>query len=95
MACKVSVVDEHGIIHEVEVDANSAYEALAKAMRHFRDHPWSLESQIQSETANILVKQPEVVLKVNIPEFNRFMSRTGGSPADVVRRANLKAILEL
>jgi hypothetical protein len=36
--CRVSCVDLRGVEHAVEVSANSLYEAVAQALRIFRDN---------------------------------------------------------
>ena len=38
--CRVSYVDIERVRHEVQVDADSLYEAVAKAVHHFRAGLW-------------------------------------------------------
>jgi hypothetical protein len=38
--CKVSCIDLQGVEHEIEVSAGSLYEAVAQALRIFRDNEW-------------------------------------------------------
>jgi hypothetical protein len=38
--CRVSCVDPAGIEHAVELSANSLFEAVAQALRIFRDNDW-------------------------------------------------------
>jgi hypothetical protein len=37
---KITWVDTQGIEHAVEVSAQSVYEAVAQALRVFREHEW-------------------------------------------------------
>jgi hypothetical protein len=39
--CKVSCIDLRGVEHAAEVTAGSLYEAVAQALRIFRDYEWS------------------------------------------------------
>jgi hypothetical protein len=38
--CKVSCIDLQGVEHAIEVSAGSLYEAVAQALRIFRDNEW-------------------------------------------------------
>jgi hypothetical protein len=42
--CKVSCVDLGGVEHTADVSASSLYEAVAQALRIFRDNEWVEET---------------------------------------------------
>src|SRR5712692_3494733 len=42
-ACKVTYRDAQGVEHTVQVTAQSLFEAVAQALRVFREHDWSGE----------------------------------------------------
>ena len=70
-ACKVSCVDLGGIEHTVEVTAGSLYEAVAQALRIFRDNDW-IERIGRGQTAILVkVKHPETEHMVRVQDFER------------------------
>ena len=61
--CKVSCIDLRGVEHAIEVTAGSLYEAVAQALRIFRDNEW-VEDIGRGQTA--------ITVKLSVP-------RSGGS----------------
>jgi hypothetical protein len=77
-ACKITCRDPQGIEHTVEVSAQSVFEAVAQALRVFREYEWC----DLALTASVLVRirQPEsrIVCRYGI-------STTGLKPTAEVR----------
>ena len=57
--CKVSCRDLSGIEHTVEVSADSLYEAVAQALRAFRESGWVGDLARGQFTISVIVKNPE------------------------------------
>ena len=57
-ACRVSCRDLSGIEHTVEVSADSLYEAVAQALRAFRESDWVGDLAGGQFTISVIVKNP-------------------------------------
>jgi hypothetical protein len=79
--CKVSRVDAEGIEHTVEVSAQSVFEAVAQALRVFREHDWCALALAASVLVRI--RQPEVEHRVQIRDFDHWLDAAGRSPAEM------------
>jgi hypothetical protein len=53
--CKVTWVDAEGIEHTVHVTAQTLYEAVAQALRVFREHDWC-DRDLRGSAASVVVK---------------------------------------
>jgi len=92
-ACRVSCVDLGGIEHAVEVTAGSLYEAVAQALRIFRDNDW-IESLGRGQTAILVkVKHPETEHMVRVQDFERWLEASPRSPADMILKNRLHELL--
>jgi hypothetical protein len=90
---RVSCVDLHGVEHAVEVSAGSLYEAVAQALRIFRDNEW-VESIGRGHTPiSVKVKQPEAEHTVRMQDFERWLEATPRSPADMALKTRLRELL--
>ena len=91
--CSVSCVDLHGIEHGVEVSASSLYEAVAQALRIFRDNEW-IDGIGRGQTAiSVKVKHPETEHTVRVQDFERWLEATPRSPAEMVLKNRLRELL--
>ena len=91
--CKVPCVDLGGIEHTVELTAGSLYEAVAQALRIFRDNDW-IERIGRGQTAILVkVKQPETEHRVRVQDFERWLEASPRSPADMVLKNRLRELL--
>ena len=91
--CRVSCVDLGGIEHTVEVTAGSLYEAVAQALRIFRDNDW-IEGIGRGQTAILVkVKHPETEHMVRVQDFERWLEASPRSPADMILKNRLHELL--
>jgi hypothetical protein len=91
--CRVSCVDLGGIEHAVEVSANSLYEAVAQALRIFRDNDW-IEGIGRGHTAILVkVKHPETEHTVRVQDFECWLEAAPRSPAEMVLKNRLRELL--
>ena len=82
-----------GIEHAVEVSAQSVYEAVAQALRAFRDHEWCEVLSHSMASVVVSVKQPEVEHRVRIRDFENWLQSAGRSPAEMALKSWLRDIL--
>ena len=91
--CRVSCVELGGVEHAVEVTAGSLYEAVAQALRIFRDNDW-IESLGRGQTAILVkVKHPETEHMVRVQDFERWLEASLRSPADMILKNRLRELL--
>ena len=71
--CRVSCVDLRGVEHAVEVSAGSLYEAVAQALRIFRENEW-IEGIGRGQTPiSVKVRHPETEHTVRVQDFERWL----------------------
>jgi hypothetical protein len=89
-SCRVSYLDSGGIEHTVQVSAQTLYEAVAQALRAFRDQPWC-DHDLRQSAASVLVKNapPQIEHRVKISDFEAWLACAGKSPVEAIlaRRA--------
>ena len=94
-SCKVTYLDAGGIEHAVQVSAQTLYEAIAQALRVFRDQPWC-DSDLRQSAASVLVKIAPLQIehRVKISDFEAWLASPGKSPAAAIFKSRLRAIVE-
>src|SRR5216683_2923596 len=91
--CRVSCLDSRGVEHMIEVSAQSLYEAVAQALRIFREDDWSEDSRRGPANVTVAVKQPEIEHKVRIKDFENWVDSAPRSPADMALKSRLRSII--
>ena len=91
--CKVSVADIAGVEHSTEVAAGSLYEAVAAALASLRKDDWVGEIGTGLTTVKVEVQQPPVTHEVRMKDFQAWLKRKSGSPAEMVLRDKLVKML--
>jgi DNA gyrase inhibitor GyrI len=69
------------------------YEAVAQALRVFRENAWVDEIGTGLTAVTVLAKQPEVQHRVLMKDFNRWLESSGKTPAEVVMKRRLRQLL--
>jgi hypothetical protein len=91
--CRVSYVELRGIEHAVEVSASSLYEAVAQALRIFRDNEW-IEVIGRGQTPiSVKVKHPETEHMIRVQDFERWLKAAPRSPAEMALKNRLRELL--
>ena len=91
--CKVSCVDLKQVEHMVEVSAASVYEAVAQALRIFRDNEW-VDDLAHGQTPIVVkVKHPEIEHTVRVQDFQRWLEANPRSPAEMILKNRLRELL--
>src|SRR5215831_15365939 len=93
-SCKVTWLDAEGIEHTVQVTAQTLYEAVAQALRVFREHDWC-DRDLRGSAASVVVKiaQPEIEHRVRIRDFASWLESVGKSPAEMILKTRLREIV--
>ena len=93
--CTVSFLDAKGEgSFSVQVTARSRYEAAARALKLFRDEPWSSESAYATGYLEISVRAPEGRYKILLADLERWLQQSGGSPREIALRQELQKLFE-
>jgi hypothetical protein len=88
-SCTVSFLDSSGIRHQVEVEAESLYEAGVLAIRTFRQHSCepgsnsSLEIEVKSSVTHIITPS----------RIQQWLNGGAKSPKEAITKERLRALL--
>jgi hypothetical protein len=91
--CRVTCRDTQGIERTVEVTAQSLYEAVAQALRVFREDDWSEDPDRGPTNVVVTISQPQVEHRVRIKDFENWLDSTGKSPAEMALKSRLRDII--
>jgi hypothetical protein len=93
--CTVSFSDSKGLgSFSVEVSAHTIYEAAARALKVFREEPWSSDSAHATGYLEVSVRSPEVRYKILLDDLKRWLEQPGGSPREISLRQELQKLLK-
>jgi hypothetical protein len=88
----VSVADERGIRHSIEVTAETLYEAAATAFSMFKQSDWVNVVGPNSELL-VAVKNPETTHRVTLAQVRRWCDGVAVSPEEVLKRRRIKSLI--
>jgi hypothetical protein len=91
--CKVTCQDSRGVEYTVAVTAQSLYEAVAQALRLFREHEWTDEPHRVPASVVVTIKQAEIEHRVRIKDFENWLDSAGKSPAEMALKNRLRDIV--
>ena len=82
-----------GVVHSVEVQASTLFEAAAAALTMFRDHGWSAEALTPNAVLRVEVQVPAMVHDVPLKAVEQWLQSPSTSPRDSAakRRAGLRS----
>jgi hypothetical protein len=76
------------------VTAQSLYEAVAQALRVFREGDWSEDpARRVPATVVVTINQPQVEHRVRIKDFENWLESAGKSPAEMALKGRLRDII--
>lgn len=90
--CRVSFTDTNVIPHDVEVQTESLYEAVALAVAEFRKDKLTGEVGPMTEFVIAILRPAEHRLRLN--QVTQWAQGTRGSPAGVIKRQRVKSLLD-
>ncbi len=91
--CTVIVHDLNDTAHQLDVTAETLYEAVAQALATVRGHDWAGEIGRRLTDVTVKVRNPEVTHVVKIQDFENWLNRGCKSPADKVLKGRLRRLL--
>lgn len=91
--CTVSFKSPSGIAHSVEVQAESLYEAAALGLGLLRKDGW-IEGLGPATRLEIAVREPAATHVITVQQLQRWLDGVTPTPADVLRKAKLKKLLD-
>ena len=91
--CRVTWRDAQDVEHTVQVTAQSLFEAVAQALRVFREHDWNDDPDSGSASVVVTIKQVEVEHRVRIKDFQTWLQSEARSPAEMALKHRLSDIL--
>jgi len=92
-ACTVDVHDLNDTAHQLDVMAETLYEAVAQALAMVRGHDWVGDIGTGLTTVTVKVRNPEVTHIVKIQDLENWLNRGCKSPADSVLKTRLRQML--
>jgi hypothetical protein len=90
-SCKVICRDPAGIEYSVQVSAQTLYEAVAQALRVFREYEWC--DLALAASVLVRIRQPEVEHRVQLRDFYNWLEAAGRSPAEMALKSRLREIV--
>lgn len=92
-ACTVIVHDLNDTAHQLEVTAETLYEAVAQALAMVSGHDWVGDIGRGLTTVTVKVRNPEITHIVKVQDFENWLNRGCNSPADTVLKTRLREML--
>jgi hypothetical protein len=89
--CKVSCRNPQGVEHTVEVSAQSVFEAVAQAVRVFREYEWS--DLVLAASVLVCIRQPAIEHRVQIRDFYNWLEAGSQSSAEMALKTRLRDLL--
>ena len=96
--CRVSYRDTEGIEHAVEVEGESLYEAVARAVNRFRrDDGWGMDPPGSACQFRVkMLKNAPITYTVPLKKVVDFaLHGTAKGPSDILRKKRVKELLGL
>ena len=88
--CTVSFTGHDGIRHSVNVQAETLYEAVALAIRAFRENDCAPGSASQLD---VEARSPSVTHTVSMAKMQDWLQSSAKSPSDKIMKERLKGLL--
>ena len=90
--CRVSFTDSRGVIHGVEVAAESLFEAAVLGLQILKKDGWSAEI-VPASRLEVEVREPATKHTVTPLQIERWVNGATFSPNEKVKRDRLKELL--
>ena len=84
--CRVTAKDLDGLLHHVEVQASTLFEAAAAAIAAFRQEGWAADALTPSATLRVEVQLPSIVHEVSLKAVERWVRTPSTSPKEEIAK---------
>ena len=92
--CRVSFTDSEGILHGIDVDAESLYEAVAIAVASFREDEVSPSDPTPMTEFAVLVYRNPTEHKISLQQVLKWSEHTTKEgPAGITKRERVRTLL--
>jgi hypothetical protein len=92
--CRVSFTDSDGILHAVDVDAESLYEAVALAVADFREDPLLKDAPRAMTEFTVAVLRNPTEHKIRLGQVAKWAEHTTrDGPAGITKRQRVRALM--
>ena len=92
--CFVSFKSATGVAHSVEVEAETLYEAAGLGLARLKKDGW-VEGLGPGTKLEIAVREPSTQYTLTVQQLQRWVNSVTTSPAEVLRRARVKQLLDV
>ena len=92
-ACTVVVHDLNDTAHQLDVTAETLYEAVAQALATVRGNEWVDDIGRGLTEVTVRVRNPEVTHIVKIQDFENWLNRGCKSPKETALKGRLRQML--
>jgi hypothetical protein len=90
--CRVTCTDPRGVEHTIQVGAQTLYEAVAQALRIFREDAWCEDLGQSAASLVVKISQPAVEHRVRIKDFTNWLDSAGKTPAEMTMKSRLRDV---
>jgi hypothetical protein len=90
--CRVTCTDPRGVEHTIQVSAQTLYEAVAQALRIFREDTWCQDLSL-AERSQPRGQEPAVERRVRIKDSTNWLDSAGKTPAGMTIKSRLREVL--
>ena len=90
--CTVSFKSPTGIIHGVDVEAETLYEAAGLGLARLKRDGW-IEGLGPGSRLEIQVREPSTIHSLTVQQLHRWVDGTTANPGEVLRRTRVKQML--
>jgi hypothetical protein len=92
--CRVSFTDSEGVLHGIDVDAESLYEAVAIAVAQFRDDDISPTLPGPMTEFTVAVYRNPTEHRIRLSQVSKWAEHTTkGGPAGTTKRQRVRTLL--
>jgi hypothetical protein len=92
--CRVSFIDSDGVLHGVDVDAASLYEAVAIAVAQFREDAVGSSVPGPMTEFTVAVYRSPTEHKLRLSQVAKWAAETSkDGPAGIIKRQRVRALL--
>src|SRR6478735_7169022 len=91
-ACNVNFKSATGIIHGVDVEAETLYEAAGLGLARLKKDAW-IEGLGPGSRLQIEVREASTTHSLTVSKLHQWIDSVTKSPAEVLRRARVKQLL--
>ena len=91
--CRVTVKDIEGVVHAVDVTAETLNEAVGQAVALFRRDEWA-SALPEAGEVHVEVRQPPVEHSINLKDFWRWLDASSKSPRDLMLKGRVRGLLK-